>query len=247
MKKPLLLLIVLNLLYSNNINSQIIIKPWDKIGTKRTGSFNIASINNKYGLVDDNNKIYLPFEYDSIKYNTNINENFFFIYKNGKIGFAAQIGKYDTITKKDRYIISQSEAKFDSIQLEFLFIRGYNNSSVTIYFVDGSLLFPPNNICSKIYRVQLKRTPFEETSKAYNRNRNMAFKIYSPTKRKFVKQLKYKATDRSLVFFYCNKYYIFTQQKNPYDNLPTTFTEIKYSKYFRNYIKKNKDRCFIEY
>ena len=254
MKKLLLLIIVLNLLYCKSINSQIIIKPWDKLGLREANSLDIASLNNKYGLVDDNNKIYLPFVYDSINY-IDYASVIFYLFKNGKKGFASQQEIVDSITKQSQHIVTKIDAIYDSIQTKRCFIKVYNKTDLYIYWFDGSLLFPYskyNNICD----IRLKfgeydfpinskeRKKYKSNYKSVKMAYNYAYKIFN--KNKYIYDTKFGAQYYDHILFYNNKYYRINPIIDPYNYKPMTVTQIKLSRYFSKQVKKDKNHCCIE-
>ena len=224
MKKPLLLLIVLNLLYSNNINSQIIIKPWDKLGLREANSVNIASLNNKYGLVDDNNKIYLPFVYDSINYEYIFK---FKLYKNGKVGLASQYGiTEDTINSRYIQVLKVIEPNYDSIKGIGSFFVAYKDSLMDIFYYDRTILFLSNKI-SKVcvsyltYGAGYKDKEVKKIERLYKKNSNYA-------------------TIPIQILIYKGNYYRPSAEAIPTFSKPTTLSKVKFTRYFKKQIKKQK-------
>jgi hypothetical protein len=207
------------------LSAQVLVKKWDKRGIKPPSQFSIASLNNKWGLVDDSNNIKVLFIYDSINYNQF--EFHFITYKNGKVGLISQYGtNLDTIIAGITQIINIVEPAFDSIS-PIGVLKCYRNDSMAIYAYDGGLLFPfspVKEICSFMTR-------------PHKKNAKNPYKVEKQNEKLFEKDSSY-ALIRELIFFYKNKYYRRKIQQFPY-TAPDKIEPVKLSKDFKQQIKED--------
>ncbi len=204
------------------VNAQYIKKKWSGKGIKDPSQFTIASLNNKWGLIDDNNKIILPFIYDSINYHYVFE---FKIYKSGKVGVAYQFGiTEDTINSRYIEVLKVIPAIFDSVKIKHGFTLTYSNSLMGIYCFDGSLLFPiakKSKVCSinPSYRYNFPDREKDRIKRLHKRN---------PLYANYLERL----------IFYKNQFYRLNTDMYPELSKPITVSKVKLTKYFKKQIKK---------
>jgi hypothetical protein len=223
MRKEIYLIALLLFAISMSINAQYINKKkWTGKGIKPNTQFTIASLNNKWGLIDDSNKIILPFVYDSINYQYVFE---FKIYKNGKVGEAYQFGiTEDTISSRYIQVLKIIPAIFDSVKSKVGFTLAYLNGLMSIYCFDGSVLFPIAKK-SKVCSVTLTHS-FDFLDKKRERLKKLHKK--NPIYADFPERL----------IFYKNKFYRLNTYMYPEFSNPITVSEVKLTQYFKKQIKK---------
>lgn len=230
----LFLTITIGLCFINNTYAQIIKIPKKNQNSICISKLITASLNGRWGIVDDTNKIYVPFLYDSIKYSICGKFN---IYKNGKIGLVSDFGELttDTITYKLEKVVKVLEPNFDSLIRKKLFIKAYRNNLMYIYWYDGSLLFPPAPINSKICRIKLNFIDYKKDNNAY--------RVLDKKMERFMIDSFMGKTIFTPIIFYNNKYYMLDPIKIPELSVPMTVSEIRLSKYFKRQVRKDKNHC----
>lgn len=221
MSKKFYFVLLLFAFYSS-MNAQLTIKKWTGKGIKPIGQFSIASLNNKFGLIDDSNKIILPFIYDSINYKT---RNAFNLYKNGKVGLASQYGiTEDTINSRYIQVLKVIEPNYDSIKGIGSFFVAYKASLMDIFYYDRTVLFLSNKI-SKVcvsyltYGAGYKDKEVKKIERLYKKNSNYA-------------------TIPIQILIYKGNYYRPSAEAIPTFSKPTTLSKVKFTRYFKKQIKK---------
>ncbi len=224
MKRKIYFIALLLFSFAVTLNAQFIIKKWTGRGIKPITQFSVASFNNKWGIIDDSNKVVLPFIYDSINYEYVFK---FKLYKNGKVGLAHQFGiTEDTVNSRYIQMLTVIKPNYDSIKIKSSFVIGYLDSLMSIYYFDGSLLFPQakkSKVCfiNPDYRYNFPNKKRERMEKLHKKN-----PIY--------------ADYLEVLIFYKNSFYRPSPATYPSFSKPTYVSKVRLTHYFKKRIKKQK-------